>query len=87
MFLILDRNSIYNNGNGNIDVMYVNVDNIKQICVWEDHNAESVHDRWAIQFEFMNETAMDGPRFPDRIMAHQHMRYIFNNAVEIGAGK
>lgn len=85
MFLILDRNSLYRD-NGNVHVMYVNVDNIKALHTWEDLDSESIHDRWAIQFEFMNGTRLEGPRFPDINMAQQHMLYILGNAIEIGKG-
>ena len=82
MFLILDPNTI--RGNGNVRVMCLNVDNIKSISIWEDVHAESIHDRWAIKFEFMNGTSMEGPRFPDERMAEQHMLYMFQNATELG---
>lgn len=82
MFLILDRNSLPSGGN--VQVMYVNVDNIKTISIWQDYNAQSVHDRWVINFEFMNGTNMECQRFPDINMAQQHMLYILSCAIEIG---
>jgi hypothetical protein len=75
MFLIVEKNQ---------DVIYMNVDNIQSIIVGFDNEAESVYDRYVIEFQFMNGTTFEYRRFPEIETAQQQMVYLFRNAFEIG---
>lgn len=83
MFIIVDINRPIEGGHARY--AYVNVDNIRQIMVWENSNAEKAHERFVVTLEFMNGTEFEYMRFPTIETLEKEMSYIFANAFKIGA--